>query len=92
MSTRPILLCALPTKRTNIVVQCQNERSQHKNRATALKILRSRLYEHYRSERDRKQQESALEKRDIAWGSQIRSYVFQPYQMVKESPHWLRNR
>ncbi|MFO8063525.1 MAG: peptide chain release factor 2 [Spirochaetia bacterium] len=69
---------------TGIVVQCQNERSQQKNRATAMKVLRSRLYEHYRAERDREQQENAMEKRDISWGNQIRSYVFHPYNMVKD--------
>jgi peptide chain release factor 2 len=69
---------------TNIVVQCQNERSQHKNKAFAMKVLKARLYE---LEREKKIAErSALEnsKKDIAWGSQIRSYVFQPYQMVKD--------
>ena len=69
---------------TGIVVQCQNERSQHKNRATAMKVLKSRLYEYYQAERDREQQESAMEKKDISWGNQIRSYVFHPYNMVKD--------
>ena len=54
--------------KTGIVVQCQNERSQHKNKATAMKVLLSRLHEHYRSERERERQETAIEKRDIAWG------------------------
>ncbi|MBI5571516.1 MAG: peptide chain release factor 2 [Desulfomonile tiedjei] len=69
---------------TGIVVQCQNERSQHKNRAMALKILRSRLYD---MELEKKRQEKDAQhksKKDIAWGSQIRSYVLQPYQMVKD--------
>ena len=69
---------------TNIVVQCQNERSQHKNRALAMKVLKSRLYEHYREEREAEQAKNAAEKKDIAWGHQIRSYVFQPYTMVKD--------
>ncbi|MFN2311892.1 MAG: peptide chain release factor 2 [Spirochaetia bacterium] len=69
---------------TGIVVQCQNERSQHKNRDTAMKMLRSRLYDYYRAERDKENAEKADEKRDIGWGNQIRSYVFQPYTMVKD--------
>ena len=69
---------------TGIIVQCQNERSQHKNRSTAMKMLRSRLYE---LEMDKKRAESkAIEdaKMDIAWGSQIRSYVLQPYRLAKD--------
>jgi peptide chain release factor 2 len=69
---------------TGIVVACQTERSQIQNRATAMKVLRSKLYEHYREERDRERQAKEPEKKDITWGSQIRSYVFQPYQMVKD--------
>jgi peptide chain release factor 2 len=69
---------------TNIVVQCQNERSQHKNRATAMKILKSRLYEQKLKEEEAKLDALHKEKRDIAWGSQIRSYVLQPYRMVKD--------
>jgi peptide chain release factor 2 len=69
---------------TGIVVQCQNERSQHKNRATAMKVLKSRLYERYQEEREAEQAKSAAEKKDISWGNQIRSYVFQPYTMVKD--------
>ena len=69
---------------TGIVVQCQNERSQYKNKATAMKVLRARLYE--RQEREKKEilQRAYGQKQEIAWGSQIRSYVFQPYQMVKD--------
>ena len=69
---------------TNIVVQCQNERSQHKNKEVCMKVLRSRLYE---VEVEKKKAESKLiedSKLDIAWGSQIRSYVLQPYRMVKD--------
>jgi peptide chain release factor 2 len=69
---------------SGIVVQCQNERSQHKNREMAMKVLRSRLYEYEldkRREETRKRDESKLE---ISFGSQIRSYVLQPYQMIKD--------
>lgn len=69
---------------TGIVVQCQNERSQHKNRALALKVLKSRLYEREMEIRDAEQAKLNAQKKEIAWGSQIRSYVFQPYQMVKD--------
>jgi len=69
---------------TGIVVQCQNERSQHKNRATAMKMLKSRLYEYYKAEQEAEQEKSAQEKKDISWGNQIRSYVFHPYNMVKD--------
>lgn len=69
---------------TGIVVQCQNERSQHKNKANAMKILASRLYKLKEEEQMRKRQEMEEEKKDIAWGNQIRSYVFHPYNMVKD--------
>ena len=71
----------MPTK---IVVQCQNERSQHKNKNTAMKILRSKLYELKMKEQQEKLQEFSKDKKEIAWGSQIRSYVLQPYRMVKD--------
>ena len=69
---------------TNIVVQCQNERSQLKNKNVAMKVLRSRLYELRKKEQEEKLDKLVSAKKDIAWGSQIRSYVFQPYQMVKD--------
>lgn len=69
---------------TGIVVQCQNERSQLKNREIAMKVLKSRLYEYYKQIQDAKREENSAEKREIGWGNQIRSYVFQPYRMVKD--------
>jgi peptide chain release factor 2 len=69
---------------TGIVVQCQNERSQHQNKAQALKVLRGRLYERELAKREEELDKLTGEKSEIAWGSQIRSYVFQPYQMVKD--------
>jgi len=71
----------IPSK---IVVQCQNERSQHKNRATAMKMLKARLYEEELRRQEEKAQAQAEAKTDIGWGHQIRSYVLQPYQMVKD--------
>ena len=69
---------------TGIVVQCQNERSQHKNRAQALKVLKARLYILEEQKRDAEVAKLYGAKGEIAWGSQIRSYVMQPYQMVKD--------
>lgn len=69
---------------SGIVVQCQNERSQIMNKDVAFKMLRSRLYEYYRAKQDEERAKNAIEKKEIAWGSQIRSYVFQPYTMVKD--------
>jgi peptide chain release factor 2 len=69
---------------TNIVVQCQNERSQHSNRLTAMKILKAKLFEYYQKKKEESIQKLNGEKKEIAWGNQIRSYVFQPYQMVKD--------
>mgnify|MGYP006087001399 CR=1 FL=1 len=75
----------LPTK---IVVQCQNERSQHKNKDTCFKMLKARLYEFEIQKRDQESQKKDSTKTDIGWGHQIRSYVLQPYQLVKD----LRNK
>ena len=69
---------------TNIVVQCQNQRSQHKNRATAWAMLRARLYELELQKREEEAMANADQKSEIGWGHQIRSYVLQPYQMVKD--------
>tara|TARA_B100001540_G_scaffold317069_1_gene348858 strand:- start:2253 stop:3221 length:969 start_codon:yes stop_codon:yes gene_type:complete len=69
---------------TNIVVQCQNERSQHKNRATAMSMLKARLYEAELQKREEAANAENATKTEIGWGHQIRSYVLQPYQMVKD--------
>lgn len=69
---------------TNIVVQCQAERSQHNNKYMAMKMLKAKLYQLEKEKLDKEKQKIAGEKTDIAWGNQIRSYVFQPYQMVKD--------
>ncbi len=69
---------------TGIIVQCQKERSQIKNRETAMKLLRSRLYNHYEEIQNKEKQAVEDQKTEIGWGNQIRSYVFHPYQMVKD--------
>jgi peptide chain release factor 2 len=69
---------------TGIVVQCQQDRSQHRNKAMAMMVLKSRLYEQERQKKDKEKQALHDSKQDIAWGSQIRSYTLQPYQMVKD--------
>ena len=75
----------IPTK---IVVQCQNERSQHKNKETCYKMLKARLYEYEMQKKEKENQKEISSKTDIGWGHQIRSYVLQPYQLVKD----LRNK
>jgi len=69
---------------TGIAVQCQNERSQFQNKTNAMKILRSRLYDHYQRKENEKRDKLEAQKTDIAWGHQIRSYVFHPYKLVKD--------
>ncbi len=69
---------------TGIVVQCQQEKSQHRNKDLAMKVLKARLYQRERDKQDEKMQELHDSKEEIAWGSQIRSYVLHPYQMVKD--------
>ena len=69
---------------TGIVVACQSERSQLMNRASAMSILKSKLYEYYRQKKEEENSKFNGEKKDISWGNQIRSYVFQPYTMVKD--------
>jgi len=69
---------------TGIVVQCQNEKSQHRNKDMALKVLKARLYERERDKREQKKHEMHESQKEISWGSQIRSYVFNPYRMVKD--------
>jgi len=69
---------------TGIVVSCQDERSQHKNRAMAMKVLKARLYELKMREQEEKAEQLNSAKKDIAWGSQIRSYVLQPYRLAKD--------
>ena len=69
---------------SGIFVACQNERSQYKNKATALKVLKSRIFEKMEDEKRAERDKFYGEKNEIGWGNQIRSYVFQPYQMVKD--------
>lgn len=69
---------------SGIVVQCQQEKSQHRNKDMAMKVLKSRLYQHEKQKQDEKMREIHESKDEIAWGSQIRSYVMHPYQMVKD--------
>ena len=78
----------LPTK---IVVQCQNERSQHKNKETCFKMLKARLYEHQLQIKEKENEKNISSKTDIGWGHQIRSYVLQPYQLVKDLRNKIEN-
>ena len=78
----------MPTK---IVVQCQNERSQHKNKDTCYKMLKARLYEHEIQKRDLENKKELSSKTEIGWGHQIRSYVLQPYQLVKDMRNKVEN-
>ena len=72
----------LPTK---IVVQCQNERSQHKNKETCMSMLKARLYDFETKKREKEAQNVETSKSEIGWGHQIRSYVLQPYRLVKDN-------
>ena len=76
---------------TNIVVQCQNERSQHKNKETCFNMLKARLYEYEIQKKEQTSENLAKSKTDIGWGHQIRSYVLQPYQLVKDLRNNLEN-
>ena len=78
----------LPSK---IVVQCQNERSQHKNKETCYKMLKARLYEYELQKREATNQKELGIKKDIGWGHQIRSYILQPYQLVKDLRNKIEN-
>jgi len=70
---------------TGIVAQCQNERSQFKNKSIAIKILKAKLYDHFKKEKEKEKKNIEKGKKNISWGNQIRSYVFQPYTLVKDS-------
>ena len=76
---------------TNIVVQCQNERSQHKNKETCFNMLKARLYKHEIQKKEEASENLAKSKTEIGWGHQIRSYVLQPYQLVKDLRNNLEN-
>jgi len=69
---------------TGIIVQCQDQRSQHKNKATAIRVLKARLYNLYELEREKESKRRHEEKARIEWGSQVRSYVLHPYTLVKD--------
>lgn len=69
---------------TGTTAQCQSERSQHHNKKNALKVLKARLYQHYKDEQEEKKKKMEKNKKKIEWGNQIRSYVFHPYSMIKD--------
>ena len=76
---------------TNIVVQCQNERSQHKNKETCFNMLKARLYKYEMQKKEEASENLAKSKTDIGWGHQIRSYVLQPYQLIKDLRNNIEN-
>ena len=76
---------------TNIVVQCQNERSQHKNKETCFNMLKARLYKYEQQKKNDASENLAKSKTDIGWGHQIRSYVLQPYRLVKDLRNNIEN-
>ena len=76
---------------TNIVVQCQNERSQHKNKETCFNMLKARLYKYKMQKKEESSENLTKSKTDIGWGHQIRSYILQPYQLVKDLRNSLEN-
>ncbi len=75
---------AMVRGKQDAVVQCQQERSQHKNREKAMQRLKAKLYQHYERLQQEEHKKLEAEKKDIAWGSQIRSYVFHPYNLIKD--------
>ncbi len=88
VSDTAIRITHLPTK---IQVSCQSERSQYQNKQNALRVLKARLYEHYKKEEEKKLAEFEKKKTDIGWGNQIRSYTFHPYNLVKDHRTKLEN-
>jgi len=88
VSDTAIRITHLPTK---IQVSCQSERSQYQNKQNALRVLKARLYEHYKKEEEKKLAEFEKKKTDIGWGNQIRSYIFHPYNLVKDHRTKLEN-
>ena len=87
-SDSAVRITHIPSK---IVVQCQNERSQHKNKETCFKMLKARMYEYEMQKKEEENQKELTNKTDIGWGHQIRSYVLQPYQLVKDLRNKIEN-